>query len=106
MYYDSEKTGSGIRNVRQEEAIYPHGRSNDTTNKEVQIRLMSKASKTEQEKKSDLHYAGESTPGVKKTDMRTVSDGDPDENEEQTEELIEKTTWQSPQPDKDKDAPL
>lgn len=110
MFNDKEKLSTGIRNDENESGIYPTGNVEPIHKTKEDIRPLPEEAKTEQEKKSDTHYSGESSKGVKKTDMANVSD-DQDPNEEDKtqqqsdadKELIEKTTWEIPQPDQDKE---
>jgi hypothetical protein len=104
----NEKSGSGIRNVNDENEIYPEGAKTVHNTKE-DIKPLPPEAKPDQTKKSDLHYVGESSKGVKKTNMANKGDeegngDDPKENRD--EPLIEETTWDAPQPEKDKDNPL
>lgn len=108
MYEYSEKTGSEMNNTQQEGTVYPTGGPLHKTKED--IRPLPKEARPEQEKKSDLHYVGESSKGVKKTNMSAVKDNKGKSNEKEKEqveeELIERTTWETPQPEKDKNLPL
>lgn len=65
---NQQKARTGIRNVENEENIYPEGDQILHKTKE-DIRPLSKAARLDQAKKSDTHYVGESSKGVKKTKM-------------------------------------
>lgn len=110
MKDQNEKSSSGIRNVENEDAIYPTG-DNILHKTKEDIRPLSKAARPDQAKKSDTHYVGESSKAVKKTNM-SAGGGNPEkenqnpEKDEKDDDLIEKTTWDTPQPEKDKDNPL
>lgn len=104
------KSGSGIRNVNDENEIYPEGDKVAQQPKET-IRPLPPEAKPDQTKKSDLHYVGESSKGVKKTNMTSEGSRNQEEDgripkEGNEEPLIEETTWDAPQPEKDKDNPL
>jgi len=105
----NEKSGSGIRNVNDENEIYPEGNNAVHKTKE-DIRPLPPEAKPDQSKKSDLHYVGESSKGVKKTNMAGGNEEIKEEEhipkEGNEEPLIEETTWDAPQPEEDKDNPL